>query len=329
MCSVWESLQKIPQYSGIIAKDCTTQSIYVVVRHGELFKFDINSKEWIKQNNDNNLGWWITNSDVMVIDSHQNIYVSRSGALATISITQNLCDNKWNIITDLTSTGQGSQGIIIDNEFHIIGGTKNNKHLRLNNISNKFETFYKFNYKFDSHKVIKIPNKILMFGGFNRSAPVSLMSNHTNNHKYIQEIYDFDIQSSVWKRLNVFIPYKLCSFGCVSILNGQYVLILGGETTDVMFSNNILIYCVNKQIFTQSQIKCPLESIYDAISITNRPQDEMITSGYVRQIHQIHDNLIIPYYLIQIINNYYWNESIHLFDGFEGKHWKINVYDIL
>ena len=82
-----------------------------------------------------------------------------------------------------------------------------------------------------------------------------------------------------------------------------------------------------------SNKKCPAINCrgFDAVSICDRKQDEIIVFGYIREetMKYKDDEIYLPQYLIKIMHTYYQNEIIHLFEVFYGRHWTIDVFDIL
>ena len=331
MSRAWHCLQSVPQICSIIAKDNNTQTIYSVVRFGELFKYQGSQNIWIRQNNTESDIEWYTNYNVMAINSQQNkIYMYKGNKdVEILTIPQSPSQkNHWNQINDLNiATGQSAEGLIINNQFHVFAGEMNNKHLLLNENTKQWEVIHQFKRKFFNHRVIQTHNKLLLFGGLSWRSPAS-----QNADYYLKQILEFDINLKIWTQSSVSLPRRLSGFGCVSVLNNQYVLFLGGETTYCKSLDSIIIYSIDTQSFRTSMMTCPHRSTFRALSLTNRNQDKIITFGFVRQSWNscnISDTLFPPKYLINIIINYYWNEWIHLFDCFEGSHWTINVYNIL
>ena len=117
-------------------------------------------------------------------------------------------------------------------------------------------------------------------------------------------------------------------FGCVSILNRKFVVLLGGDTNASLDGDQIFVYYVQDQIFKKSKLKCPMVGEYEAISVNDREKDETVTFGFIRSRWKecgICDHLFPPQYLLKIICKYYWNEWIHLFGKSKGEHYKIDV----
>ena len=96
------------------------------------------------------------------------------------------------------------------------------------------------------------------------------------------------------------------------------------------FDDEIWIYCVKSQEFTKSSIKCPYPARFDAFSI--KDNDDLLVSGYVRyqwQLSKMNVLLFPPQYLIKLMEQFYPNEFIHLFDLGDGGHWKIKGFDLI
>ena len=119
---------------------------------------------------------------------------------------------------------------------------------------------------------------------------------------------------------------------CVA-LHGRYVLFFGGFNEHYSSIDDIFVYSVRDQLFTESRMKCPEKGLYDAVSICDRDRDKCITFGFVRDCWSkcgINNHLFPPEYLIRIMLKYYWNEFVHLIDlNYDGYHWRRDVFDIV
>ena len=149
--------------------------------------------------------------------STNTIYIhNRAGSLAILHIKHNSDDNDLTIIEGLSKTGLGSTEIMIDNQFHVIGGVDNNKHFKYNKTTKKWDIMHIFKDidKFCYPKTVRVRDKLLVFGGMDASI---------FGIKYV-----YDIKNNEWKTLQTIMPKAMSSFGCISILNHQYVLFVGG-----------------------------------------------------------------------------------------------------
>ena len=118
--------------------------------------------------------------------------------------------------------------------------------------------------------------------------------------------------------------------GCAPILNGQIVVLFGGEN-DNGRHDDIYLYSVRDQTFETSKIKCPTSGDYQAFAIHDGKKDEVTTFGYVRdqwKESMIDNHLFPPQYLIKMICGYYWNEWIHLFRIRTCDHHRVDVFDL-
>lgn len=232
------------------------------------------------------------------------------------------------IIDSSVGIAGDAQAIIINNEYHIIGGFQNDKHVKWNSKILKFEILHdlKNHINWDNignHRLAMINDKILSFGGFSWKSFISL-----------DEVYEFNITSSKWTATDIKLPRSIHCFGCVTVLNGQFVILFGGAR-GFDRCKDIWIYCVETKTFRRSNIQCPIQMTCNAFTIKDKLKDEMTVFGYIRREwrrSQIDDHLFPPKYLIKIMGRYYWNQEIHLFEynkeSVGGNHWKIDVLDI-
>ena len=219
---------------------------------------------------------------------------------------------------------QYGSGIIIKDEFHIVGGWMTNNHIKYNRNTQKCEVLHDLGaLNWDYIQLpgsTKIGNKCLLFGG-------------SNDYECNDTIYEYDVVNNAWSQLPSRIPEALTAPSCISVLNEQLIILIGGsDVHGDVFSDRIYIYSVGKGTFKLSPITCPDKSCYQAITTNDKHKDQLTTFGYIRGLWSdsgIDNHLFPPEYLIRIICGYYLNEWAHLFDCKTGKHYKINVFDII
>ena len=233
---------------------------------------------------------------------------------------------KFEEITDTLHTGTGVRAIMIRNDLHVIGGWDNHKHLKGNRKSNKWEILHERIVGMDCncvgyHGLVKIKNRIMMLGGYGYDR------GHTD------KMYEYNILTDEWSKSDIKLPSKLCRFGCVSVIDDQYVIICGGETKGRGNVDDIWIYDVKHKTFRKSNIKCPKKDGYRAYVMNHKNINQMAVVGYVRRewrTSQIDEYLFPPKYLVRIMTKYCLKEELHLFDECNtSTHWKIDVFDII
>ena len=70
------------------------------------------------------------------------------------------------------------------------------------------------------HRLLNVENKILMLGGY--------AYDHTYRAVYLDTIYEYNMMKDKWAESGIKLPMKMCSFGCLSAINDQCILIFGG-----------------------------------------------------------------------------------------------------
>ena len=98
---------------------------------------------------------------------------------------------------DEIEDGDGAKGIIINNEFQIIDNLITQNTQMLHDFCETLNTD-----SIHDHPLVRIRNKILMFGG----GHISMNTNSDN-------IYDYDINGNKWKKLNCKMPKALKGYG--------------------------------------------------------------------------------------------------------------------
>ena len=244
---------------------------------------------------------------------------------------------KWKIIENKNKritehTDNGAEGVVIDKDFHIIGGYHNHNHIKYNHKTNKFTIVTRpihlkkalGSNKFGLHRLIKLKNKVLLFGGA--------------SYDRKDWICEYDIKEKKWNKLKVKLPTFMCSFGAVKVLRDRYVILFGGRCGKDFDhrleaeTDDIWIYSVNDKIFKKSDLKCPKRTAFRAVSISDGDEDKLAVYGFIRdlwKVDKMERSLFPPQYLIHIIVAYFLREDVHLIDTMSGQHWNIDVFDII
>ena len=310
-----------------------TQTIFVLNPIG-LYQYEFNTDSWKRHCVCSNaltddffrddLNTMMQDHPAVINPNTNTLYfLNYIGMMAILKINIDI-KSKWITKDKMINTNFGSQGIIINDKYHIIGGYDNSKHLCYNVETNQFEELHDLKHVMNltdfiyySRWIKMNKHQILMFGG--RCITDSL-----------DTVFEYNALQNKWIKINAKLPQKLSSFGCVSILYNQYVILFGGRNKGYDHVNDIWIYSVCDRIFTKSSVKCPEKGRYRAFAINDRKKDEIITSGYVTDTwrkYDMDDHMFLSQDVIWIIHKYYLNEWIHLFRDREGGHWKINVFD--
>ena len=310
---------------SLLLLDANQNTLYKLEQNG-LFKYLPHTHSWLKceiTNFGSSYSSILRVRNTAVACADDTIYVYDHRKLLII----NIIAGDYKIIKDLPWTRLGGQGIIINNEFHVIGGSENGKHLKWNDGSKTMDIVHDLDNidlnRIGHQRLIQLKDKVLMFGGFEYR-----VSNKSD------KIYEYDTKDETWKVLDVKLPTKLYGFGCVSVLNDKFIILLGGSKGVNRNTDDIWIYCVGTKTFTKSNIKCPKRDQYHAFVIGDKHKDQMAVFGYIRsewKISQIDDYLFPPEYLIRIMGRYYLKQEIHLFNyhiAKRGDHWKIDAMDI-
>ena len=311
------------------------KSIFAFNLNG-LFEYNYFIKDWKQHDIVNKLpdsyfntvssGKKTSRHPVAINSSTNTIYfLNQTGSMTILNLNHK--DKKWETKNTFSMIG-GAEGIVFNNEYHIIGGYPNFNHLKYNEETNKLEVVHNLSDAINvisivAHRLIIIGGKLTILGGHYASRA------HGNTR--FDFIHQYDDKNNQWQTLKSRMPHRLSSFGCTKILYDQYLVILGGRSDDGKH-DDIWLYSVRDMTFKKSNIKCPKKSAYRAFTINDRKRDEMTTFGYVRDRWkqcEIDNHLFPPRYLIGIMHKYYLNEEIHLFQRITGKHWRIDAVDII
>lgn len=332
--SGWLTIMGSKEASEGFAMVCDIEngSLFMVKKNDGLYKCEVATNSWVKLTitpsiTEVFMGIDSVHKTPIAIDCNQRKIMLNYGQGSIAVFELNDSDVvKLNIISDLAiGKFTDSRAIIINHEFHIIGAGKwlNKKHIKYDLNAQTIKVLHKFMDIFDlshigDHEIVRINNKILMFGGY-------------DGDHFLNNVYEYSIETNKWIQLNCIMPKRMIGFGCVPILNEEYVALFGGGD-DVEVDDDIFIFSVQNKTFEQSKIKCPLAANFRAFAFNDRKKDKIITFGYMRDVWKqckINDIFFPPEYLVKIIYGYYWNEFVHLFTNDNADHYIIDILALL
>ena len=303
--------------------------LYAIHKTKGLLQYSFEKDTWdnLSQATDLPSHFFDTLTPPIAIDSEQTIYLGAQENSTTNSYNQNKClvatlninkdasKQKWHINDKYYDYRcQGTQAIVINDELHFIGGYENRQHLKYNTFTEEFDKLHDIQFSYP--QLIKVEHKLLTFGGYSSY----------NNRDYLDEIHEYNLSDNEWIKCIQTLPKKMIIDGAALVLNKQYILLFGG-VNGVTKYNDIWIYSVNDQVLKESKIKCPGMRGGKAFTIANTKEHELAVLGYVRS--RCSDCSFPPKDVINIIWRYYSIEWIHLIDYYDGKHWKIDAFDVV
>eukprot|EP01084_Bolivina_argentea_P301347 519862_1 len=223
--------------------------------------------------------------------------------------------------------GVRGNSIVINGEFHIIGGSENGSILRWNECDKKFleiASMHKEAKKLSHFGLIHDKSThFLLFGG---------MDYFTNEFR--DNVLEYNIKQNKWHKLPISLPHPMWLIACTKAIRGNYVLIFGGHNSHhpATTYGDILIYSLANKTLRVSDIKCPTKSTTwcSATTINDENKDEKIVFGYVRQAwieSEIEDHHFPTYYLLKAMQTFYLNEFVYLLG--DEEHWRISTLDIV
>ena len=116
------------------------------------------------------------------------------------------------------------------------------------------------------------------------------------------------------------------------MIRDQFIVICAGRDTNYADVNDIYVYSIQDQEISKSGVKTPWTGKCVCFAMNNEQRNELAVFGYVRQqwkISEIDEHLFPPHYIIKIIDRFYLQQYIHLIKPNNGKHSRIDVFDII
>ena len=215
--ALFQKLEEDPGVSTVFSNDAN--ALFRISKHG-LFKFNFDTDTWIQQTTINKLPHEFFCIKDWTYESHHPIAMSaatktiyflnqrQSLAMLKFKFHENDKDNAW-IIKHKMYECSYAQGIILNNEYHVIGGRENPKHFKYNETTQKMQILHDLG-AISSQRLVKIKNNLLMFGG-------------------CDVINQYDASNNKWTSLKQKMPTPLYYFGCTKVLYDKYVLLLRRE----------------------------------------------------------------------------------------------------
>eukprot|EP01084_Bolivina_argentea_P181832 313987_1 len=271
----------------------------------------------------------LTSDHVLAFDDEkQLLYVhNRQAYILLFDIKSQECKSlKINHMFDVRNAYTNSTGIIINNEFNIIGGMRNKSHITFNNKLRTFSShkyiFNAFQTGFYSHGSVCVKRKnmevVLLFGGMDAM-----------NSKGVDTIYKYDIIKKKWSKEKITLPNKLSQISCVLTQNKKYVILFGGVVDEYLYTDDIYIYDIDNNRILKSRVNCPnKQHRYGSVILSDYSniQSQLLICGYLRQVFKINN---FPLDVVSVIKLLFNAEYVHLIQCNKGTHWKILVAEII
>ena len=290
---------------------------------GGVFKYDTNKNDWTKLISYPHDLRSISHA-VTINESKTKIYIYNQQA-SLIKI--NLKSKKVKVIKNLVQVGYGVAAIMINDEFHIVGGGGNKSHYIWNEEEQEFDHQHDFGE--------------YMRGG----ALIHLKSKNVMLFVSTKGIYSYSLEKKIWTKLtnmNMEIPDIWSFYGHIKTVN-ETVITFGGYTSGYSKCNDIYSLDIDDDMtvnIKQCKLKCPTSGVNRACigHQLGDIQKHLLTNGYIRKIWSLHDfgdTLFPSNDIIQLISAWYdFNTDIHMFgiDNFSSRtasHYSININDIL
>ena len=227
----WESLQSFPsrQFSNPVLFGLNTIIIapwfirYWSESQG-IFSYNHSKNKWnvfIKYQKETNT----SNHNLSINNFTNELYLyGKESKLIKISITSN--DNSsFNYSKQQKSFGSFPTSILMNNEYHIIGGQYNKQHLIWNESKQEFIANYEFpdlKHDLDQPSIVYLPKKqqLLVLGGFDGLNP-------------IDKTWKYDLKSKKWGNMELRIWRK---DSCIVTDDERYVILFGGSQHNKVYS---------------------------------------------------------------------------------------------
>eukprot|EP01084_Bolivina_argentea_P251649 422125_1 len=331
MATKWEKIHSFPRrlMSNLIGLNnhdiiCAAPNVFGKQSNG-IYKFNKYLNKWILfiqyPNNFVSTGHTLCLNNI----TNELFLYGSEGKLMKI----NLNTHEFIIITDLPSFGSYPPTIIISNNFHIICGSKNNKHLLWNNNTSKFQALHSFNKILNKSNnelygqtLVYIPSQkaLLLFGG-------------GSSNLYRKWIWKYSLNNNSWGKIAMRLPYSFFKTACILTKDEKYIIMLGGGISDYGNLRYIHVMNLNTMLIQRSNVNLPTRNPVHVGLIKNMNIPYLV-NGFMKMFYNTCANEIykrFPLELIRCIMTWVGQEiwCIHVVDRITSEHWKIGVNSIL
>ncbi len=282
-----------------------------------LYKYNINTNKWAEYIK---YPWNLESENhSLTYNRHLNeLYLyGKESSLIII----NLDTEQFIVKKSLITTGLLPSSIMVNNQYHIIGGTQNTSHYTYNATLNSFESIHTFNDWAKgncNNGLIHIQSKdiLLLFGGYDPG-----QSGRFN------KMWSYDLKGKQWNSFGATLPYEMQSFGYILTKNERYVIIFGGIAEDSSDLSGIYFLDLKDLKWYQCQQQLPLAGMCYAASYSEK-EDDLLVYGYIREFMKKME-MNIPMDIYQLVLNKYKREFVHILSRHGANHQKIEIQHIL
>ena len=150
----------------------------------------------------------------------------------------------------------------------------------------------------------------LLFGGFNDNKDKE--NNSRTDEIWKISRYTYGKQEFKYEKLDLKMPDKMQSFGCLITMDNRYVLIIGGSDSNGL-TDKIYVLSLLTMTWYLSKVRCPFDKVpSNNVIITKAKKDEQLVDGYIREKTK-ECNVTMINDLNKIIQMYHGIQYLHIF----------------
>ena len=288
-------------------------------RSDGLYKYNINHKQWTETEYKYPTSIKTSFHTSAYDDKNELLYIYNKEALLIII---NFKTTQISI-KKVTNVGKYAASVVINGEFHLIGGFKSNKHMKWSIKEQRFIEIFHFKEAgigYYLHKLcyIKSKNLLISMGGYTTTTRSSRSTDH---------IYIYDINNNQWHLSPISMPRRMYSFGYILTPNQKYICIFGGNTT-----KDIHIFDLSKQrMLKLDNMQCPVNGGFHSCVMSNYKMDNLVVVGFVNRLYKkswFKNVRRLNKDLLDLLQKWYANEEVHLIHFNKKEHYKRNLAEI-
>ena len=252
-----------------------------------IYKYDIIRNQWelfIKYPN----GFFSENHNICCDGKEEMVYLNNAaggGGIWRVHVENKRFEymGKYNLED---SSSYGSISCVVESQYHIFWGKMNNHHLCWKGDAEKFEILHRFEH---------IKKGMVSFGLVynDREKYFLLLGGYMGKEEGRSDaVWRYRLSQNKWERLELTMPDKMQSFGCVITRNCKNVIIFGGSDS-LGISDKIYVLDLLEMQWRKSSVICPFKGIgFNNVVIA--PSNNIVNIDNVHILQSMYRHITCP-----------------------------------
>lgn len=217
--------------------------------------------------------------------------------------------------------------------IHILGGLNNNKHLIWSDHDHKFIELYDFKQNMNTMSMLNEIGSSKVIYSSNHEQ-IIMIKDCIESNTIISKIWIYSLKTMIWSIIQG-INIPLWNIECILTSDERNLIISGGCDQNGNISDNIYVLnieCANQFILRLSNITLPndMKKWHYLLRSGDNNTNNDLCNGYIKEQCKRYKCEIPPFYIIQMITNWFEIEMVHFIEkNGNDQHFAISVKSLL